>query len=70
MSSHVHLIISAKQPQIINLSDIIRDLKKFTASNIIAEIQRQNESRKVWMLDKFKFAASKNCRNTNYQFWI
>ena len=30
----------------------------------------QNESRKEWMLDKFKFAASKNCRNTNYQFWI
>jgi putative transposase len=37
MSSHAHLFISAQQPKKVNLSDIIRDMKKFTASQIIRE---------------------------------
>ena len=69
MSSHVHLILSADQPQFFQLSDIIRDLKKYTASQIIREIETGPESRREWLLDKFAFAAGKNSRNTNYQFW-
>ena len=69
MSSHVHLIISAREPAKNNLSDILRDLKKFTSSQIIKEIEAGNESRQKWLLDKFKFAASKNTRNHTYQFW-
>jgi putative transposase len=69
MSSHVHLIISASEPEKVNLSDILRDLKKFTASQIIKEIETTNESRKEWLLDKFRFAASKNSRNSTFQFW-
>ena len=69
MTSHVHLIISAEEPRKANISDILRDLKKFTASQIIREIETGIESRKEWMLDKFKFAASRNSRNTTYQFW-
>jgi putative transposase len=64
------LIISAKHPEKANLSDIIIDLKKYTSSKIIAAIETENERRKEWMLDKFRFAASKNKRNANYQFWI
>ena len=69
MSSHAHLIISAQQPEKVNLSDIIRDLKKFTAGQIIREIESGPESRQEWLLNKFRFAASKNSRNTQYQFW-
>ena len=69
MSSHAHFIISDAKPQTITLSDIMRDLKKFTASQIIREIEAGPESRQEWLLDKFRFAASKNSRNNQYQFW-
>ncbi len=69
MTSHVHLIISAEEPEKVNLSDILRDLKKFTASQIISEIEVGIESRREWLLDKFRYAASRNSRNTTYQFW-
>src|ERR1700743_473171 len=36
MNNHVHLIASAKEDH--NLSDILRDLKKFTSKKLIAEI--------------------------------
>src|SRR4051812_2037785 len=63
MSSHVHLIISAAKPKKVNLSNFLRNKKNFTASLIIREIETGIESRKEWLLDKFKFAASKNSRN-------
>jgi len=45
MSNHVHLIISATEPN--KLSDILRDLKKFTSTNIIKAIsENDKESRK------------------------
>ena len=69
MRSHVHFILSADQPQLFQLSDIMRDLKKHTASQIIREIEAGAESRRAWLLDKFAFAAGKNSRNTIYQFW-
>ena len=47
MSNHCHLIISAKNE---NLSDIIRDFKKFTAKSIVKAIhQNPKESRKEWL---------------------
>ncbi|RYF09536.1 MAG: transposase, partial [Flavobacteriales bacterium] len=48
MSNHIHLIISSEKA---NLSDIIRDFKKFTASKIVEAVQiNQQESRKSWLL--------------------
>ncbi|MFC4261409.1 transposase [Ferruginibacter yonginensis] len=48
MSNHIHLIVQSSQN---NLSDIIRDFKKFTASTIYAAIENnKNESRKNWLL--------------------
>jgi len=48
MSNHSHLILSARDG---NLSDIIRDFKKFTAKAIYKAIeQNPNESRKEWLL--------------------
>jgi putative transposase len=48
MSNHCHLIVRAQNN---NLSDIIRDLKKFTAKSIVEEISKNPiESRKNWLL--------------------
>jgi REP element-mobilizing transposase RayT len=68
MTNHIHLIISTnKNP----LSEIIRDLKKFTSRKITeAVINNASESRKGWMLWVFKSAGEYNANNENYQFWI
>ena len=75
MSNHLHLILSATEPN--KLSDILRDLKKFTSINIIKAIsENPKESRKsclpelqAGMLWIFKDAGEKNNRNKDYQFW-
>jgi len=67
MSNHVHLIASAKNE---NLSDILRDFKKFTSKQIIAGIENSRiERRREWMLKIFLEQGMKNSRNKNYQFW-
>src|SRR6185369_14258992 len=55
MPSHVHMIASTKDGQ--DLSPIIRDMKKFTSTSIVKQIQEINESRREWMLYRFAFAA-------------
>ena len=68
MSNHLHLIVSSKEN--CNLSDIFRDLKKFTSKKIISEIeQNPDESRKKWMLWIFKSQGAKNPNNKVFQFW-
>jgi len=48
MSNHCHLIVRSKKN---NLSDIIRDFKKFTAKEIISCVENNlQESRKDWLL--------------------
>jgi len=67
MSNHLHLVVSARNE---NLSDILRDFKKFTSKQIIeAIINNKQESRRDWMLKIFKEEGSKNSRNKEYQFW-
>ncbi len=67
MSNHIHLIISAENG---NLSDIIRDFKKFTSQKILEQIENnKEESRRNWMLWIFKQAGANNNRNEAYQFW-
>jgi len=67
MSNHLHLMVSAKNE---NLSDILRDFKKFTSKQIIeAIIKNKQESRRDWMLKIFQEEGSKNSRNKTYQFW-
>jgi len=67
MSNHVHLMVSAREN---NLSDILRDFKKYTSKTIIQAIEEnKQESRREWMLKIFKEAGKKNSRNTGYQFW-
>jgi REP element-mobilizing transposase RayT len=67
MSNHIHLIVQARYG---DLSNIIRDFKKFTSAEIIkAILTNPVESRKDWMLKIFSEAGRQNCRNKNYQFW-
>jgi putative transposase len=67
MSNHVHLMAAAKEN---NLSDILRDFKKFTSKQIITSIQNnEQENRKEWMLSIFKQQGKNNSRNSAYQFW-
>lgn len=66
MSNHVHLIIQSKEGK---LSDLIRDFKKFTAKSILEKTQNEPESRREWILERFKKATETHSRNTNYQFW-
>ena len=67
MSNHLHLIASARNH---DLSDILRDFKKFTSKQIIDTIiSNEHESRKDWMLKIFKEEGKKNSRNSKYQFW-
>jgi REP element-mobilizing transposase RayT len=52
MSNHIHLIANSTTAE---LSNTLRDFKKFTAKTIIEHIKEGNESRKDWMLNRFEF---------------
>jgi putative transposase len=67
MSNPIHLLARAVNE---NLSEILRDFKKFTSKQIIKAIEdNERESRKDWMLKVFKEQGEKNIRNKEYQFW-
>ncbi len=66
MSNHVHLIVSTMDS---NLSDVLRDMKRFTATSILKAIDNPKESRRDWILKRFEFAARRHKRNSKYQFW-
>lgn len=62
MTNHVHLITRAKEGYL--LQNILRDFKRFTSTNILKTIQdNSRESRKEWLLEKFKTEEGGN------QFW-
>ncbi|MET3540641.1 REP element-mobilizing transposase RayT [Pontibacter aydingkolensis] len=65
MTNHVHMICLAPK-----LTDVIRDLKKYTSRFIIESIQSNSkESRKNWLLWMFRSAAEKSTRHGDFQFW-
>ena len=65
MSNHLHLVVNCDEPD--QLSDVIRDFKKFTAKRIIAQIQNEAESRREWMLEQFAEAITE--KHKTYKFW-
>ncbi|MBT1688372.1 REP-associated tyrosine transposase [Dawidia soli] len=68
MSSHVHLIIARRgRPE---LQDIVRDIKKYTATSIIHAIQNNpQESRRDLLMWLFEKEGKFNNDNERYQFW-
>ena len=68
MPNHFHLIVSCKPGS--EVKNVMRDLKKFTSRKIVKAIaDNGQESRKEWMLNMFRFAASTNSGAEEYQFW-
>jgi len=67
MTNHIHLIISSNSNQ---LSNIVRDLRKYTSKQIIKAIQENElESRRSWMLNIFSFAGKQSSTNKDFKFW-
>ena len=67
MTNHLHLLVNSEQP--FQLADVIRDFKKFTSKKIISQIINEPESRREWLLDRFKKAGEHNNKIKFYKFW-
>ena len=67
MSNHLHMVISTGEEK--NLSDILRDFKKFTSKEIIKTIKEIPESRKEWLLNLFWYAGKNNKKIKYYKVW-
>ena len=68
MSNHIHLIISTKTYQE-NISEIIRDFKKFTSGEIVWAIRSGGESRREWMLSLMSQEARRSGRAKWFKLW-
>lgn len=67
MTNHLHLLVSAKHS--FYLPDIIRDFKKHTNKKLIQLFEEESESRRDWMLYRFRYHAKYNNRIQNYKVW-
>ncbi|MCC2590600.1 REP-associated tyrosine transposase [Chryseobacterium sp. MFBS3-17] len=66
MSNHIHLLVQSRDGK---LSDLIRDFKKFTATQILKKLHTEPESRREWILERFAKATESHSRNKNFQVW-
>ena len=62
MSNHIHMIVQSNEGK---LSDLIRDFKKYTSKTILEKIKTEKESRREWILERFKLATESHSRNKN-----
>ena len=75
MSNHLHMIVSLdgemdSDKELLELSNVIRDFKKFTSKKIVEAIQEnEQESRKAWMLNRFEYAGANDSKIKDYRFW-
>ena len=65
MCNHVHLLAHTPDG---NLSDVIRDLKKYTARHILDSLNGPEESR-TYLADRFAFYARQAGKGKDRQFW-
>ena len=67
MSNHIHLLVQAKQN---NLSDILRDFKKFTSQRITHAIETNPaESRKRWLMWLLTNGKTADNKAASFRFW-
>jgi REP element-mobilizing transposase RayT len=67
MPSHVHLIARSTSNK---MASTIRDLKSFTAKEILKSIEQEGgESRKEWLLHMFEYFARFKQQNARHMFW-
>ena len=68
MTNHMHLIFRSTKGQ--HPSLLLGDFKRYTSKAIVKAIKENpRESRKIFLLDKFKEAANLSSNVQNYQFW-
>ncbi len=69
MSNHIHAIVGTHGGEH-SVADIIRDFKKFTGRRLMEEIDKNTqESRRKWLLDRFRFAGANDKNIKDYRFW-
>ena len=67
MTNHIHFIAASENG---SLSNILRDFKSFTATEIMDAISKNiQESRKEWLQAQFKNFGSKSPQKQINQFW-
>lgn len=68
MTNHLHLIARAAEGQ--ELSNIVRDFKKFTARRVFEKMHlNPQESRRNWLEWVFRKQGEFNPKNTHIQLW-
>ncbi len=68
MTNHVHLVFRSVKGQPPSL--LLGDFKRFTSKTVVKAIQENpRESRKAFLLDQFKRAATNSSNVKEYQFW-
>ncbi|WP_255491096.1 transposase [Dysgonomonas sp. 520] len=68
MSNHLHMIVGINDDN--ELSNVLRDFKKYTSKKILSILEVDNsESRREWMLNRFKYAALNDKKTKKYHFW-
>jgi len=65
MTNHIHLIASCEN----DLANVMRDFKTFTSKQLSKEIDSGEESRKDWLLGKFRYAAKRVLRSKDFKIW-
>lgn len=67
MPSHIHFITYSEGGE---LSNVLRDLKSYTAKVLMKSIQdNPQESRKEWLLNMFRYQGSISPHKQDQQFW-
>jgi len=67
MTNHIHIICESVT---IPLSDILRDFKRHTTKHLLASINEDSESRRVWILQAFLVEGQKlNKPDVKHQLW-
>ncbi|MBN1187181.1 MAG: transposase [Bacteroidales bacterium] len=67
MPSHLHMICKADEG--FSLSDILRDMKKFTSKAIVEQMMEEAESRREWLLPMLSKEGKKYTREQKYKVW-
>ena len=68
MSNHIHLLASAAEGS--NLTDILRDFKRFTSTKIKYEIRNsEKESRKLWLYQLLEWFAKRTPGKKDFTLW-
>lgn len=63
-------MVATRVVYISEVTDVVRDFKKFTSKKILAELEEDvQESRREWMLEHFRRSAAGDGKSTGYRFW-